>query len=273
MLHGSSRPSTMPKSIGSAQGLESEVLNILEALRKANNRQEVDRVAVRLQAAMRKAFRVQGKPVSRKVKAGDPDWMLRFFEITVKTVPVFAAPIQKAAEQSLAIGAKQAIADLGLSISFDLKNPRALAFLKDYGVQKVAKIDATTQKYLNTLLQKALDDGWSAKRTSQEIIARYEQFAIGKPQAQIESRAHLIAVTETGNAYSEANLMVAQDLQDAGVTMEKQWSTVGDGKVSDGCIENENKGWVGLNQAFPSGHQRPLRFPNCRCDMLTRRKK
>ena len=259
--------------MGSASNLGGEVLGLLEALRKANERGEVDKVAVRLQTAMRKAFRVQGKPVSRKVKAGDPDWMLRFYEITIKTSPLFVGPIQKAAEQSLAIGAKQAIAELGLGISFDLKNPRALAFLKDYGVRKVAKIDSTTQKYLSTLLQTALDEGWSSKRTATAIIERYEQFAIGKPQAHIESRAHLIAVTETGNAYSEANLMVAQDLQDAGIVMEKQWSTVGDDKVSEGCMENEKQGWIGLNKDFSSGHQRPLRFPGCRCDMLTRRKK
>jgi|APSaa5957512622_1039677.scaffolds.fasta_scaffold27859_2 hypothetical protein len=266
------RPSgTSPKS--KSVDLGEEVLSLFEALREANERAEVDKVAVRLQTAMRKAFRLQGKPVSKKVKAGDPDWMLRFYEITVKTAPFFVGPIQKAAEQSLVIGANQAIAELGLGISFDLKNPRALAYLKDYGVQRVAKIDSTTQKYLSTLLQQSLDEGWSSKRTAAAIIERYEQFAIGQPQAHIESRAHLIAVTETGEAYSEANLMVAQDLQDAGITMEKAWSTVGDGKVSEGCLENEAKGYIGLNQEFPSGHQRPLRFPGCRCDMLTRRKK
>ena len=40
--------------------------------------------------------------------------------------------------------------------------------------------------------------------------------------------------------------------------------------ASDGCDENAAAGWLPLAAAFPSGHQRPLRFPGCRCDLLMR---
>ena len=76
---------------------------------------------------------------------------------------------------------------------------------------------------------------------------------------------------KTGDYYSEQNLKVAQDLQNAGINMEKEWSTVGDDNVCEICQRNEDTGWIPINQPFPSGHQRPLAHSKCRCDMLTRR--
>jgi uncharacterized protein with gpF-like domain len=134
----------------------------------------------------------------------------------------------------------------------------------------VTKINDTTRDYLQTIITQATDEGWSYQRTAEAITDRYKEFAIGKPQEHIDSRAHLIAVTETGNAYAEGNLIVAKDLQDAGITMEKAWSTVGDNKVTAECQANEDQGWIPLQDEFLSGHQRPLRFPGCRCDLLTR---
>jgi hypothetical protein len=123
---------------------------------------------------------------------------------------------------------------------------------------------------LNTILTQAADEGWSYQRTAEAIIDRYKEFAIGKPQEHIDSRAHLIAVTEVGNAYVEGNMIVARDLQDAGVEMEKAWSTVGDSKVTEECKANEAQGFIPIDQPFLSGDMRPLRFPGCRCDLLTR---
>jgi hypothetical protein len=157
------------------------------------------------------------------------------------------------------------IGEMGLKISFDLKNPRAVNYLRDYGAKLVKGINETTQKVLQTLIAQGAEEGWSYKRTAAEIISRFEEFAVGKPQEHIDSRAHLIAITETGNAYEEGNRIVAKDMQDAGIEQEKFWSTVGDEKVSEGCRENEEAGWIPIDQAFPSGHQRPLRFPGCRC--------
>ena len=104
------------------------------------------------------------------------------------------------------------------------------------------------------------------------IRDRFEEFAVGKPQLHIESRAHLIAVTEVGEAYSAGSLAAGEALEEAGVAMEKSWSTVGDDRVSAGCLGNEDAGWIPLNDDFPSGHQRPLRFPGCRCDLLMQAK-
>lgn len=107
---------------------------------------------------------------------------------------------------------------------------------------------------------------------AREISSRFEEFAVGKPQQHIDSRAHLVAVTETAEAYEEGNRIAAKQIQQQGITMEKFWLTVKDNRVSDGCDENMDAGWIGIDEAFPSGHQRPPRFPGCRCDTLYRRK-
>lgn len=51
----------------------------------------------------------------------------------------------------------------------------------------------------------------------------------------------------------------------AGVGIEKRWVTVGDSRVSPGCLLNSSQGWLPLHTAFSSGHQHPLRHPRCRC--------
>lgn len=274
-----------------------------EATRMAKSKRRVEPLMRRLELSLRKAFREQGRLFVRglskfadrfgavvverslasafgddaRVKLEESvtpvEWMFVFYATTQKTNVLFARPIQKAVEAALKAGALAMMATVGMKASFDLANPRAVKYLQDYGARMVTKIDDTTRAYLQTLITQATHEGWSYKRTAEAIIERYQDFAVGRPQAHIDSRAHLVAVTETGNAYVEGNLQVAQELAAAGIEMEKYWSTVGDDKVSDGCRENEAAGWIGLDQTFPSGHQRPLRFPGCRCDLLTRRKK
>lgn len=201
------------------------------------------------------------------------EWLFVFYETTKKTFGLFEKPIDAAVQTALWQGAASMIADGGMNIRFDLKNPRAVKYLNQYGAQQVTKINDTTRDFLQTILKQSADEGWSYDRTAEAISERFNEFAIGKPQAHIDSRAHLIAVTETGNAILEGQMIVARDLQDAGVEMEKAWSTVGDGKVSDGCRTNEADGWIALDKPFSSGHMRPLRFPGCRCDLMTRMKK
>jgi hypothetical protein len=271
-----------------------------EAITRGNQRKKMERLIRPLEIAMRKGFREQGSLLARKLRqvkryfseGSDPfkqhdAWLNMKFnealppseftkiwaEVTLETAKVFSAPIDAAVAKALEYGGMAMIAELGMKLKWDLKNPRAVQYLKDYGAAQVTNINETTRNYLQTLITQAAEEGWSYKRTAEAIIERFEEFAVGKPQAHIDSRAHLIAVTETGNAYEEGNRIIAKDLQDAGIEMEKYWSTVKDDKVSEGCVENEAAGWIKIDQEFPSGHQRPLRFPGCRCECRYRRKK
>lgn len=264
-----------------------------ETITRGNQRAKMERLIRPLEIALRKAFREQGSLMARKFRQvkrffaedGDPfqqhdawlnmkfsealppsEWQMIWAQVQLETVKLFASPIDAAVARALQLGGIAMIAETGMGIKFDLSNPRAVDYLKNYGAELVKGIDETTREYLQTLITQATEGGWSYKRTAEAIIGRFEEFAVGSPLEHIDSRAHLIAVTEMGNAYEEGNMIVARDLQAAGLTMEKSWSTVGDSKVSAGCLENEAVGWIPLNDAFPSGHQNPLRFPGCRCE-------
>ena len=202
----------------------------------------------------------------------DFDWWEAYLTAAqMRTLRLFTGPIDRAARRALLAGALHVLADTGVAMSFSLQNPRAVAWLQDYGAQRVAKIDETTRQYIKTVITEGVEHGWSYDQMARTIIERYREFAVGQPQQHIKSRAHLIAVTEVGEAYCEGNLQMGQVLQDAGFVMEKKWMTVGDDRVSAVCRGNEAQGWIPLNQPFQSGHIRPLAHPACRCDLLTRR--
>ena len=155
-------------------------------------------------------------------------------------------------------------------LRFDLSNPRAVEYLDRRGAALVTRVNETTRGYIRTVVRDGVERGESYNQMADRLISRFAEFAVGKPQHHIDSRAHLIAITEVGEAYSEGNLLVGQSIQAAGITMEKSWETTGDGRVSDGCLENEAAGWIPIDDVFPSGHERPLRFPGCRCVLMQR---
>lgn len=283
--------------------LDLMLLELAEALKSGAGKAKAERLTRPLELALRKAFRSQGSLFAKKVRTlkvkfseaqaeSDPfkrwarqlnqpisealtpaEWLVLWYEVEKATETLFSSPVEKAVAKALEIGALTQIASLGMKFRWDLKNPRAKAYLDNYGARLVTGINETTRESLKTLLGQAANEGWSYQRTAEAIMGRFEGFAIGKPQEHIDSRAHLVAVTELGNAYTEGNLIVARDLAEAGLPVEKFWSTVGDEKTSEGCLENEAAGWIGVEEVFPSGHQRPLRFPGCRCDLYTRVKK
>lgn len=171
---------------------------------------------------------------------------------------------------ALAGGAEMPPVAVVLGIQFGLRNPRAVEYISRVGAALVTKIDETTRDYIRTVVTRGVREGQSYNEMAKAITERYRQFAVGLPQKHIDSRAHLVAVTEVGQAYSHGNYLVGEGLRDHGLKMEKAWSTMGDDRVSDGCRENEAAGWIPFDDAFPSGHLRPLRFPGCRCDLLLR---
>jgi hypothetical protein len=268
-----------------------------EASRQAKGRKRIDPAMRRLELTLRKFFRAQGSAFIRKFRAQlrgrfaegfeghtaflntplkesiqPSEWLAIWFEVAQATARLLIGPLDQAVQKALSTGAIQTIAMLGMRISFSLSNTRAAEYLREYGARRVTKIDEETRDQLRTILDQAIDEGWSYDRTARAITDKFEQFAVGSPLEHIDSRAHLVAVTEIGDAYCEGNLEVAQQLQAAGIEMEKKWSTVGDDKVSQTiCAPNEAQGWIPLGDLFQSGHLRPLGHPGCRCDILVRR--
>lgn len=236
-----------------------------------------------LEKRMQKIFLRQGRIVVRELERyreffpieesiGSDDLDRIVLVMSGETFQLMKAGITTVAGKAILSAAGHRIADLGVDLAFDLNNPRAVEYLELHAAERVTKINETTRARIATIVTKGTEEGWSYNQMAKEIKGRFKEFAVGKPQQHIDSRAHLVAVTETANAYEEGNRIVAQKMQQMGLQMEKSWLTVGDDRVSEGCQTNQNAGWIGLDQDFPSGHQRSPRFPGCRCDILYRRK-
>jgi hypothetical protein len=119
------------------------------------------------------------------------------------------------------------------------------------------------------LIQQALEKGQSYGQTAYDIRNSFDGFSGLKPQEHIRDRAEGIAVTETGNAYSESTMIQANAMKQAGLDMEKSWLITG-GPVCDDCQGNADDEWIPIDQLFSSGDDRPLAHPYCRCALLTR---
>lgn len=200
----------------------------------------------------------------------DALWQL----VAMGSLSYFEGPMNAAAVKAMLAGKSSVIAELNWIGSFQLGFDEALLNqIPALTKMQLHSINRTTQKYINTQIRHAMDEGWSYDRTAKAITDRFEEFAIGKPQLHIRSRAHLVAVTETGNLYVEANMQTANAMEEMGLKVEKYWANVGDTRVSDGCLANTADGWIPNKSLFTSGHMQPLRFPGCRCDVHHRRAK
>ena len=194
-------------------------------------------------------------------------------ETASETADAMDAALQLGAAAAMKAGAKMLLSDLdlGIDLSFKLDNPRARAYLATLSAQRV-RIDATSRDEIRKIILAGFNANKTYDQIARDLIKQFAAFAAPRPQQHIQTRAHLIAVTEVGNAYEAGARVVADDLSDGGLQMEKYWLTSRDDRVSDGCRENEAQGWIPKESSFKSGHAHPLRFPGCRCTALYRRK-
>lgn len=149
-----------------------------------------------------------------------------------------------------------------------LPNLRARAYAKKHAAEAVTQINDVTRKEIARIVSDGVKSGTSYNDIAKAIKSKFEEFAVPSPQKHIPNRAVLVAVTELANAYCEGNAQVGDCLQSNGVKMMKAWQTLEDDRVSDGCKENEQAGWIPIDKEFPSGHMHPPRFPGCRCDFM-----
>lgn len=272
----------------------SQLLATIDRLVEANaalrKRRALDRLERRLTEALRRAFLAQGRaflsrlerlrdrfpPEGRLQEAlEEADWGPLFDQAALETLRLFQEPLDESTRQALEAGALALIAELGSTLDFSLEHPRAVEYLQQRGAERVTQINETTRRYLRTILTQAAAEGWSYDRVARAIRERYAEFA-GPPlrvrPRHIRSRAHAVAVFELGDAYEHGNMLVARELQAAGLVMEKAWLTVGDDRVRPEHRANQEQGWIPLDQTFSSGHQRPPTDPGCRCTLLMRRR-
>jgi hypothetical protein len=163
--------------------------------------------------------------------------------------------------QGLEGGAARAIAQLGLSMSFDLTNPRAIFYMQQAGGNLVRGLNQTSRNRLRAVLVEGIENGWSYGRLASRVRVLFADFS--------RARALTIARTELGNAYSESTVIVGDSLRAQGLQVEKRWIAV-QTEPAEPCRVNANQGWIPMNRAFASGDARPLQHPRCRCGLVLR---
>lgn len=143
---------------------------------------------------------------------------------------------------------------IGVSIDFDLLNPNVQQFLDNYTASEVTMIDATTRSDIKRIIDKAIHEGKGVDEVAREISNQYKMFGKVRPK--------LIAHNEIAQVHSQAEMLYYRE---SGVVDGKSWLTANDGKVSQGCMANQDQGVIPLNKKFQSGHDAPPRHPRCRC--------
>lgn len=255
----------------------------LEATREDDRQRILLPLELKLEKAMMHAFEMQEKKYMRLFRglrhlwpepeireALEPrDWEPLFDAVELATIRLFEEPLTEIQRAAIEAGARAAIADVGLGLSFSLEHPEAVRYLQQAAI-KVASINETTREEVRRILIKGVEEGWSYDRVARELQAKWESFRVPAPQQHIRSRAHLVAVTEMGDAYVQGNLIVGRDLKRAGLRMEKRALDVGDERECPICQSNAAEDWIPIDQAFSSGHDAPTFHPSCRCDVEQR---
>lgn len=228
----------------------------------------------RLLARQAAAFLRRITPALRQMTAlreSVPGWEADWSAVEIDSFAAMEGALDKAALAALRAGGRDQAAVLDLVIAFDLKNPRAVAYLRRAGAERVARINQTTRETIRSILIGGIEQGASYDRIARAIRSLGPSFLEPRPQRHIRDRAMLIAVTEAGIAYEAGKRVVTDDLVAGGLALEKSWLIVGDERTCPICQGNAQAGWIAYVDAFPSGHSGAIGHPACRCTTQHRR--
>lgn len=228
----------------------------------------------RLLARQATAFLRRITPALRQMttlRESVPGWEADWSAVEIDSFAAMAGALDKAALAALRAGGRDQVALLDLAIAFDLKNPRAVAYLRSAGAERVAMINRTTRETIRSILAGGIEQGASYQEIALAIRALGPSFNEPRPQRHIRDRAMLIAVTEAGMAYEAGKRVVTDDLVASGLTLEKSWLVAGDERTCPICQGNAAAGWIAYADAFPSGHTGAIGHPACRCTTQHRR--
>ena len=235
----------------------------LPQIQKAFRKQEL-----RLLKALAKQPQMRRESAVRELEV--PDWWSEVWhDVEVATDKDWQLAMDGMHAPAIVAGANDSMKALNLQYSFAVKDPRMQQYLEATAGKRITAINQTTRDAIHGIIVQGSADGLSYDEIAKKIGTRFTEMRVGQPQLHIQSRAHLIALTEVGDAYNEGTLIGGRDLQERGIPMMKRWGTVGDDRVSPGCRANAEQGYIRLEDVFQSGHMRPLRFPGCRCTLLT----
>ena len=232
----------------------------------------------RLEKEVGKWFKYQGRVITKAftkmrrhfVESAESDFNAMFDSAIKVTVlngeEIFEAGLVNAVSQ----GYTALQDEIGMQAAFELKQPEAVKWARTQAAVDVTNVNDTTKESIRGMVTRGLEQGSSYDTVARQISKRFEEFAVGKPQAHIQSRAHLVAINENAVGYAHGETTLIDEIEATGIKMEKSWHTVGDENVSNGCQRNADDNWIKNDAAFNSGDLTYPRFPGCRCNVQYR---
>lgn len=133
---------------------------------------------------------------------------------------------------------------------------KAVEYAKSHAGELVKGIDDTTRAWLKSEVTRTIDQGLSLGDLRKRI---QEGDVFGR------KRAEVIARTETAIAHGRG----ARDAASLMNQDQKSWVR-NQSEPEDECTENEDAGWIGIDDVFPSGDDTVPAHPNCECDVIYR---
>lgn len=178
---------------------------------------------------------------------------------TLSTIDIGA--VAKAIGKSYVLGATTTGQEFALGIKFDLKNPRAVAYFNDRGLELLKELNEKTRNDIHDLISEGLEAGYNYAKIAAQIRSRFVDYSA--------KRAKTVAATEATRAFQAGNYGAVLDATGTGLEFEKSW--LAEGNACPICAANEAQDWIDFGSSFDSGDDYPPAHPNCRCATLYKR--
>jgi len=279
----------------------------------------IQRIARRMQPEMRKAFlfavtKAKSKMSVQEITAA---FETRSASIVLSKVPMGEFEVQfgekgdKVLKQTLKLAgdhaAKLLSKNLGLPVSFDLTNIRAVAWIRRNGAEMVTNVTDQTRAAIVQAIERAIIEGRAPAQAARDLVRlqvglnKQQEKALAAFQAKLieddasdiekrvakyakaleRQRSLSIARTETLNASNGGQQTLWLEAKDAGYLdpnkTEREWLVTDDDRLDVNVCEPMDGQKRGLEEPFITGDGRsimhPAAHPSCRCSMRLRFKK
>lgn len=269
------------------------------------------RLAARMEPAMRRAFLAAVRGAAGVVDLGGLTDAVRSGQVSQIEA---AAQLDKLGEdlkrqllpvlgRTFAVGAavgERALGDVALPISFDLRNPEAIAWVQAHGAELVVEVTESTRAAIRALVEAAFREGRSPDLLAREVreviglterqgraVERFRARLVEEgvdvetiarraakyTDAQLRYRASNVSRTETINASSAGQQALWIDAKAQGLldpeSTRRVWSVSQDDRLDTEICEPMDGQEVGLTEPFTTGDGRkimhPTAHPSCRC--------
>lgn len=257
----------------------------MTALKAARDRRPLE---LRMRAVLRRMWKEQaaalqkdflpelaryGETVTEALRELTPSQVNLLLAILNTNEKDWAGSLAKILADAFRVGAQRMRTEVEVDISFNLDTTEIRQLIDTTAADLVSNINRTTRDRIRNIISEGIKDSQSYSAIAKRLRDTFEGFGAPSPLRHIRDRAELIAVTEIGNAYMQAQLQQGRRIIQKGIQLQKGWLTVGDDRVEEDCLRNQQAGWIDFDATFPTGHQAPLEHPGCRCSMTTRRKR